>query len=148
MIDVHEVETPAQLRQFIDLPWRLYKGNRNWVPPIKKEVAAMLNHEHYPFWEHARGTIFLALKDGRVAGRISAQVDDNYNDLWNEKLGSFGFFECEDDQETANALLGAAADWVKAQGMTVLRGPMSPSSNDEWGVLLDALQPAVLPAPP
>jgi hypothetical protein len=145
---ISEVKTEAQLKTFIDLPWRLYKGNRNWVPPIRKEVRAMLDEKHHPFWEHARRALFLAEKDGAIVGRISAQVDDNYNNLWNEKLGSFGFFECTDDQDAASALLDAAANWVKAQGMNVLRGPMSPSSNDEWGFLLEGFdRPPVLMMP-
>ena len=148
MVTIVEVKTPGQLKAFIDLPFRLYKGDPNWVPPIKKEVAAMLDATHHPFWEHARRALFLAEKDGQVVGRVSAQVDDNYNNLWKEKLGSFGFFETIDDQQTANALLGAAAAWVKSQGMTVLRGPMSPSSNDEWGFLLEGFdRPPVVMMP-
>jgi GNAT superfamily N-acetyltransferase len=148
MVTVTTVKTPAQMRQFLDLPFRLYRSNPNWVPPLKKEVRAMLDQKHHPFWEHARGELFLAEQDGRVIGRISAQVDDNYNRLWNERLGSFGFFECEDDQTAADVLFDAAAGWVRHQGMDVLRGPMSPSSNDEWGWLLDAFdQPPVLMMP-
>lgn len=83
-----------------------------------------------------------------MIGRISAHIDHNYNNLWNEKLGSFGFFESIDDQEVANALFDAAAEWVKRRGMTVLRGPMSPSSNDEWGFLLEGFdKPPVIMMP-
>ena len=147
-VNIVPVTTPAQLQRFVDLPFRLYRDNPYWVPPLKKEVRALLDQQHHPFWEHARGALFLAEQDGRTVGRISAQVDDNYNQLWNEKLGSFGFFECEDDQAVASALLDAAAAWVKGQGMNVLRGPMSPSSNEEWGWLLDAYdQPPVLMMP-
>ena len=146
MATIIEVRTPEQLKRFIDLPWRLYAGNRNWVPPLKKDVRFLLDDKRHPFWEHARRTLFLAEKDGRTVGRVSAQVDDHYNELWNEKLGSFGFFECEDDRETATALLDAAAAWNREQGMTVLRGPMSPSSNDEWGLLVEGFDvpPAVM----
>jgi len=148
MVTVSTVTNAAQMRAFVDLPWRLYAGNPNWVPPLKKEVRAMLDHEHHPFWEHARGALFLAENEGRVVGRISAQVDDNYNNLWNERLGSFGFFETVDDPKVAGALFAAAAGWAKSQGMNVLRGPMSPSSNDEWGFLLDAYdRPPVLMMP-
>jgi hypothetical protein len=91
-VQIREVSTPRDLADFVELPFRLYKGNRCWVPPLRKDVRDLVNHDHNPFWEHARGTLFLAERDGRVAGRISAQVDDNYNNLWNEKLGSFGFF--------------------------------------------------------
>lgn len=148
MVTITPVQTEADLRQFIDLPFRLYRGDPNWVPPLKKEVRAILDQQHHPFWEHARRELFLARRNNQVVGRISAQVDDNYNNLWNEKLGSFGFFETVDDQEVANALFDAAADWVKSQGMTVLRGPMSPSSNDEWGFLLEGFdRPPVLMMP-
>lgn len=148
MVTITEVKTEAQLKAFIELPFRLYKGDRNWVPPIKKEVALMLDTAHHPFWEHARRALYLAEKDGQVVGRVSAQVDDNYNNLWKERLGSFGFFETIDDQATASALLDAAAAWVKGQGMTALRGPMSPSSNDEWGFLLEGFdRPPVVMMP-
>jgi hypothetical protein len=148
MLTLTEVKTPKQLGAFIDFPWRIYAGNPCWVPPLKHDVKTMLDVQHHPFWEHARRALFLAEKDGQIVGRISAQVDDNYNNLWNEKLGSFGFFECIDDQAAANTLFDAAANWVKGQGMNVLRGPMSPSSNDEWGFLLDAYdKPPVLMMP-
>ncbi len=136
MIRTVEVTTPEQLEAFIGLPRTIYARDHNWVPPLRKEVRSLLDREHHPFWEHARGALFLAEKDGVPVGRISAQVDDGYNDLWDERLGSFGFFESPDDQEVANALLNAAADWNRRQGMTVLRGPMSPSSNEEWGFLV------------
>jgi GNAT superfamily N-acetyltransferase len=148
MTQTREVTTKADLRAFIDLPWRIYAGDPNWVPPLKAEVRARLDFGHHPFWEHARGALFLAERDGRLVGRISAQVDDNYNNLWSEKLGSFGFFECVDDQGVADALFGAATDWVRRQGMTVLRGPMSPSSNDEWAFLIEGFdKPPVLMMP-
>jgi GNAT superfamily N-acetyltransferase len=155
MVTVIEVKTPQQLKRFIDLPFALYRGKHGhgakypcWVPPLKKEVAAILDFQHHPFWEHAIGTLFLAEKAGKTVGRISAQIDHNYNKLWEEKLGSFGFFECVDDQEVANALFDAAAQWVKTRGMNRLRGPMSPSSNDEWGFLFEGFdQPPVLMMP-
>jgi len=137
VIRIREASTPALLDEFIELPWSVYSSDRNWVPPLRRDVRRLLDHARHPFWEHARGTVFLAEKDGRAVGRISAQVDDGYNDLWRERVGSFGFFECHDDIEVARALFGAAEGWVKQLGMTVLRGPLSPSSNEEWGFLLD-----------
>jgi len=148
MLRISEVKTPDQLKVFIDFPWQIYMNNPNWVPPLKAEVKKLLDHNHHPFWEHARAALFLAEKNGELVGRISTQVDDNYNKLWKEKLGSFGFFECQNDQEAANALFDAAANWARTEGMTVLRGPMSPSSNDEWGFLIDGFdRPPVLMMP-
>jgi hypothetical protein len=140
VVEIKPVESRGDLSAFVDLPWRIYAGIPQWVPPLKREVRAILDREHHPFWEHARGTLFLARRDGRVVGRISAQVDDNYNNLWNQKVGYFGFFECEDDAQAAGALLDAAAAWLRGQGMTVMRGPVSPSSNDEWGLLIEGFQ--------
>ena len=148
MVTVTEVKTPKQFWQFIDLPFTLHWDNPNWVPPLKKEVAALLDFRHHPFWEHAEGTLFLARKENKVVGRISVQIDHHYNHLWNEKLGSFGFFECIDDQSVANQLFAAAARWVKSRGIDQLRGPMSPSSNDEWGFLIEGFdRPPVLMMP-
>ncbi|UCG44262.1 MAG: acyl-CoA N-acyltransferase [candidate division WOR-3 bacterium] len=148
MIEVREVNTPEQLQAFVELPWSIYAEDRNWVPPLKKDVRELLDHRRHPFWEHARGTLFLAVEDGRPVGRISAQVDDNYNRLWSEKLGSFGFFESQDRADVGSALLARASAWVRDRGMTVVRGPMSPSSNDEWGLLVKGFdRPPVLMMP-
>lgn len=148
MLTITEVTTPDQFARFVDFPWQVYAGNPNWVPPTKKDVRHLLDAEHHPFWQHARRALFLAEQDNRIVGRISAQVDDNYNRLWNEQLGSFGFFESFDDQAVAAALLDRAAGWVRKQGMTVLRGPMSPSSNDEWGTLIEGFDsPPVIMMP-
>ncbi|MEJ5391697.1 MAG: hypothetical protein WHU95_08180 [candidate division WOR-3 bacterium] len=88
MVTVIEVKTPQQLKRFIDLPFALYWGKLGhgaeypcWVPPLKKEVAAILDFRHHPFWEHAISTLFLAEKAGMTVGRISAQIDHNYNKL-------------------------------------------------------------------
>lgn len=145
---VFEVKTKDQLKAFINFPWQIYANDPNWVPPIKKEVSRLLDPKHHPFWEHARRALFIAYENGKVVGRISAQVDDNYNKLWQEKLGSFGFFECVNNQAVANELFDAAANWVKKEGMNILRGPMSPSSNDEWGFLIEGFdRPPVLMMP-
>lgn len=137
MLNLIEARTPEQVRRFVDLPWRIYAQDPNWVPPTKKDVLHLLDPDRHPFWQHARRALFIAERDGEPVGRVSAQVDDNYNNLWQEKLGSFGFFESIDDQDVASALLDRAAAWNRDQGMTVLRGPMSPSSNDEWGTLIE-----------
>ncbi len=148
MVSIVEVRTPGQLEVFLDFPRRIYANDHNWVPPLKQEVKKLLDCEHHPFWQHARRTLFLAERNGEIVGRISAQVDDNYNNLWNEKLGSFGFFETVEDQEVAEVLLGAATGWVRNQGMNMMRGPMSPSSNDEWGFLVQGFdRPPVIMMP-
>jgi len=136
-VSIKQVRTSQDLREFIELPWRIYEGNQNWVPPLKKVVRNLLDFKKHPFWKHAKGILFIAEKNGKVVGRISAQIDFNYNKYWKQNVGSFGFFESIDDEEAALALFNAAENWGKQQGMTILRGPMSPSSNAEFGFLAE-----------
>ncbi len=137
MITTKKIETKKDWKKFIDLPFRLYKEDKNWVPPLKKEVFFKLNTKKHPFWEHAIREIFLAEKDGVVVGRIAAIIDDNYNELWDEHMGAFGFFESIDDFEVAKALFDVAYTWLKEHGADKMRGPLSPSQNDECAFLLE-----------
>ena len=137
MITVKKVATKKDWKDFIDLPFRLYKDDKNWVPPLKKDMFFKLNTEKHPFWEHAIREVFLAKKDGEVVGRIGAVIDYNYNELWDEHMGAFGFFESIDDFDVAKALFDAAYTWLKEHGAEYMRGPLSPSQNDECAFLLE-----------
>jgi hypothetical protein len=136
-LEIRIVATAKELREFIDLPWKIYAGDLCWVPPLKYLVRRQLDFKRDPFWQHADGVLFLARRNGECIGRISAQIDHAYNTHWNEQVGSFGFFECVDDREVATRLLNTAADWLKRQGMQTVRGPMSPSSHGEYGLLIE-----------
>ena len=137
---------PARSKQefalFVDLPWSLYERGSLWTPNIKSQDAELLTPGKHPFWESARRELFLALRDGRPVGRIAAIVDEKYNAYADEKCGAFGFFECADDQEAAHALLNAARDWLAAQGMRFMRGPLNPSANYTCGLLVDGFEHA------
>lgn len=137
MIDLKVVKTKDDLSKFIKLPWKIYKDDMYWVPPLIAEVEELLNRDKNPFWKHADRELFLALKDKEVIGRIAAVIDDNHNNFHNEKTGFFGFFECINDSEVADILLNNAKEWCKSKGMNLLRGPISPSTNDEWGLLIE-----------
>lgn len=145
-IQVVPVRTPRQLRQFIDLPWKLYEGEPNWVPPLKADQRRLLDPARHPFWKFSQRELFLAMRGTEPVGRVAAIVDQNYNQFHNERMGAFGFFECARDQVAATALVDAAADWVRQRGMTFLRGPLNPSTNYEIGVLVDGFEypPAVM----
>lgn len=125
------------LERFIDFPYRHYRGDPYWVPQLRMDVRTLLSTTKNPFWHHARAQYFLAERDGAIVGRIGAIKNDAHNAAHNDRVGFYGFFESVDDQAVADALFRAAADWVKAQGCNVLRGPMSPSINDESGLLVD-----------
>lgn len=134
---VEPVSGKKGVAEFIQFQFKLYRDDPNWVPPLIEERMALLDPRKNPFFEHARYQLFLARRDGQTVGAIGAGVDDNHNRTHNEQAGSFGFFECVDDPEVAAALLGAAEAWVAAQGMTVIRGPLNPSINEEIGTLIE-----------
>jgi hypothetical protein len=131
VIDKHGV------MEFVKFPFKLYRGDPNWVPPLIEERRDFLDSKKNPFFEHSRCQLFLARRGDELVGTIAAVVNDNHNAFQNETMGSFGFFELIDDQAVADALLEAAEAWVRAQGMTVIRGPLNFSTNDEIGTLVD-----------
>lgn len=124
------------LMAFIKFPFTLYRADPNWVPPLIEERRDFLDTRKNPFFEHSRCQLFLARRDGALVGTIAAVVNDNHNAFHDEKMGSFGFFEAINDQAVADALLSAAEEWARAQGMTVMRGPLNFSTNDEIGTLV------------
>jgi hypothetical protein len=135
-VQVTPVSTNRDLDAFIRLPWRIYKGNPNWVPPLLYTENRRFSPKHNAFYQHADVQLFLAHRDSEAVGRISAQVDDEHNRYHGEHTGFFGFFECEDDPETARALLRTAEAWLRERGIDRARGPMSFSVNGEIGFLV------------
>src|SRR3954470_5409431 len=107
-VEVRPVVSKRDLLRFIRLPWRLYRAAPLWVPPLISERKRFLDRDRNPFFEHAEAEFFLAWRDGQPVGRISAHVDHRLNEFQDNRWGLFGFFECEDDQAVANALLGEA----------------------------------------
>ena len=136
-IDIITVEKKSELKDFIDLPWRIYAAYPKWVPPLKKEVCRMLDPARHPFWESSERILFLARRGSKTVGRIAGIIDRNYNQFHGEKMGIWGFFECTDDQEAAAALFASVETWVRQKGMTFLRGPLNPSTNYEVGLLIE-----------
>jgi GNAT superfamily N-acetyltransferase len=100
-------------------------------------VALLLDRDRNPFFEHAEAEYFLAERDGRVVGRIAAIANRLHNETHLDRVGFFGFFECERDQSIADALFGTAGEWLRARGFDTMRGPASFSVNDECGLLVD-----------
>ena len=128
-LSIIPVNTAEDLDRFVELPWSIYTPDSLWVPNLKKQDRELLSPGEHPFWKTARRELFLALRDGRPVGRISAIVDEKYNAYAGERCGAFGFFECQDDREAAHALLQAAHDWLRRQGMAFMRGPLNPSTS-------------------
>jgi GNAT superfamily N-acetyltransferase len=135
-----------RIREFVALPWRLYRGDPNWTPPLKADYLGSrvlgsigLLTEKHPYHTHADVTHWLAYRGDRAVGRISAAVNHEFNEHYDVKLVSFGFFEVEKDFEAASALLDAARDWCTARGMTAMRGPgeYSNATYERQGILID-----------
>jgi GNAT superfamily N-acetyltransferase len=145
-VTIRPVLTKSDEKKFIKFQWVPYKGNPYWVPPLLMDRRKLIDRKNNPFYKHASMELFLAEREGRIVGRIGAVVNDNHIKEHNEKVGFFGFFECLDDQEAATALFDAASQWLRQKGMNAVRGPASPSVNDEYGMLIDGFDrmPAVL----
>ncbi len=143
---VRPVVSKSDEKKFIKFQWAPYAGNPHWVPPMLMDRRKLIDRKGNPFYKHAVMELYLAEREGKVVGRIGAIVNDNHNREHGENIGFFGFFECIDDQSVANALFDAAKKWLKAKGVTAMRGPASPSVNDEYGLLIDGFDrpPSVL----
>ena len=136
-IRIEPVTDRKGIVEYVKFPFRLYRGDPNWVPPLIEERRDFFDTKKNPFYEHARFQLFLARREGELVGTIGAVVNDNHNAFHNEKSGGFGFFEAIDDPAVAAALFEAAEDWVRGQGMNVIRGPLNFSTNDEVGTLIE-----------
>jgi len=137
MVTLKPIETKADWDAFIDFPWKIYKDDPNWVPPLRIAVKDLLDVKKNPFFKHAYMHPVLAFRDDVCVGRVVGVVDDNHNEFHAEKTAFFGFFESINDEKVAHALLDEVARWAKSKGMSALRGPMNPSTNHECGLLVE-----------
>jgi GNAT superfamily N-acetyltransferase len=149
-VAVRPVRAAADLKKFIAFPYRLHRGDPQWVPPLRMDMRKLLSRRKNPFFQHAEAEYFLAERRGggsaEVVGRIAAIHNRGHNEFHEDTVGFYGFFESINDQSVADSLFHAAASWLKQRGLTVMRGPVSFSTNDECGLLIDGfdLPPAVL----
>ena len=125
------------MRHFLQLPRHLYRGMPGFVAPLDLERHGLLHPKAASFFAHGRAQYFLALRGRTRVGRISAQVDPAAIERWNAQVGLFGALDAVDDPEVVTALMAAAEAWLKAEGMTALRGPYTPSPNGESGLLVE-----------
>lgn len=136
-LEVIAVSSRRDRKIFFDLPWALYEGDPNWVPPLRLVQKELLNYRSHPFYDHAEIQTFFALRDGQPCGRIAALVNHAHNRQYDEQRGFFGFFESVEDEEVSGKLFDAARAWLAGRGIETLRGPINPSLNYECGLLVD-----------
>ena len=146
MITIREVTTKQDLKKFIRLPWKIYKGVEQWVPPLLIEEKEIFNPEKHPFYKHAVVKLFLAERDGTICGRIAGIVNFIHNEFHQDKVGFFGFFECINDRAIARMLFDRVAAFLRFRNLDTMRGPMNFSTNETCGLLVDAfhLPPCVM----
>jgi len=145
---IKTVENKKDLLRFVKSQWNFYKNQPNWVPPLISERMKILNVNKNPFFLHSKIKLFLAESGDEVIGRIAAITNENHNKTHNDTVGFFGFFECINNQDIANTLFEYAGKWLRENGMTVMRGPMNPSTNDDLGCLIKGYElPPVIMMP-
>jgi GNAT superfamily N-acetyltransferase len=135
-VEISPVRGLRDLRAFVDLPFRLHSGTP-WVPPLKLERYLFLSRKVNAYFKHGEAEYFLARRQGRVVGRVTAQVDRAFNEFHQSRWGMFGFLEFEEDQEVVDALLDTAEGWLRARGCERMVGPMDFQLNDESGILVE-----------
>ena len=145
---VRPVRGRADRARFINLPWKIYRDDPHWVPPLKASVREMLDVERHPFYDGGREAeleLFLAWEGRDVVGRVAAILNHTHNRIHDENVAFFGFFEAIDRPDVTRALLSAVEDWADGHGATAVRGPMNPSTNYECGLLVEGFdRPPVL----
>lgn len=144
-IAVRAIASRRDRKRFVRFQRRIYAGNPAWVPPLEVERLDFLDRRKNPFFRHSDAELFVAERDGEIVGRIAAIENRRHLETYADGTGFFGFFESIDDPAVARALVGRAAEWVRARGLVRLRGPMSFTINDECALLVDAFDlPPVL----
>ena len=139
-IKVSQVRSRKDRDSFIKFPWKIYRDDPAWVPPLIIERKAFLDRRRHPFYKHGDATLFLAKRNGEVVGRIMASEDPNYNSLHQFNVGCFGLFDCIKNNEVADVLFRAAADWLRGKGRNGIMGPIDYSTNYVCGLLIDGFQ--------
>ena len=138
-------DAEKQLKAFVQFPYDLYKKDPYWVGELKADTLHLLDPKNV-FWNHARRKLLLAYEDAKIVGRLCVLVNDTYNQYHRENIGFFGFFDCINDPAVAKALFAEGEKWLRAQGVTAVRGPANPSSNHAYGLLVKGFDsmPAIM----
>jgi GNAT superfamily N-acetyltransferase len=134
---IQPVQSRGDKRLFLEYPWKLYRNDPCWIPPLRMDQKELVGYQHHPFWEKNSIQTFLAFRGKEVCGRIAAIENRVHNEYRHERIGFFGFFECIDDQDVARGLLDAARQWLAERQLFAIRGPSSPGLNYTHGALIE-----------
>ena len=140
-MEIMPVHSRSELQAFISLPYRIYRRDPVWVPPLRGEMRAQFDQQRNPLLDHCDYALFLLRQNGKPIGRIAAFVDRLANDFWGEPVGLFGYYESPPDAQASHLLLETARRWLAEQGMHSMRGPWSFVSQ-EWGSVVEGYHPS------
>jgi GNAT superfamily N-acetyltransferase len=142
MVSIHKVDlsSKAEVDRFIQLPFDLYEGHPQWVPPFIVDVKTMLNPDKHPYYEHSDAEFFVAERDGATLGRIAALENKPFNRYHDAKDAEFYLFESINDQEVANALFETVFDWARQRGLNKLVGPKGFGPLDGYGIQIEGFE--------
>jgi GNAT superfamily N-acetyltransferase len=136
-IEVRQVTTRGERAAFVKFPWRVYKGDKNWVPPLISDQLTYLDPEKNKFFSQAEVALLAAWRGKEIVGTIAPFVNHYYIEHTGVQVGGFGFFEVIHDYDAAKALFDAACDWQRRRNIPLMRGPTNFGDNDSPGVLVD-----------
>jgi GNAT superfamily N-acetyltransferase len=136
-IELKEVESKSEVKDFVNLQFEIYKGHAFWVPPIKKDEIKALMPETNPAYAFCDAKFWLAYKNGKAVGRIGALVNRTYNEKIGKKYGRINRMEFIDDAEVFDTLIDKAENWLKSMGMDYVHGPLGFSNLDTQGLLIE-----------
>ena len=134
MIEIINVNTKALKKEFVEFQYELYKDCKQFVPPFKNDIYAMMNEKKHPFYDHSISEFFLAKRDGKVVGKLSMLINRPFNEYHGTKDSEFYLFDCIDDQEVANTLFDHATRWTLEHGMNRIVGPKGYGPLDGYGI--------------
>ncbi|MGE5498122.1 MAG: hypothetical protein ACM3Q2_08635 [Syntrophothermus sp.] len=139
-IELKEVNSLHELKQFVSFQYKLYDGNEFWVPPIRSDELSSLRKDKNPAFEFCNSKYWIAYKNGAMVGRIAGLINKKYNEKWKTNSARFGWFDFIDDYEVSSALLSAAEGWAKSNGMTCIHGPLGFTDMDGEGTLIEGFE--------
>lgn len=142
MYTIEKIDTnnKTQVRQFVQLPYRLYAGNQQWVPPLFIDAETQLNRKKHPFYEHSDADFFLAFRDGRIVGRVAALENRRFNEYHGTRQAQFYLFDCENDPMAASALLDRVFEWAHQRKLDTIIGPKGFGVLDGYGLLIEGYE--------
>jgi hypothetical protein len=137
MVEIRQIPMGGPASDFLNVVDYIYRGDPAYVRPLDMELRDRLNPRKNPFFQHGEGAIFCAYRNGWCVGRVTAQIDHDHLERYNDATGFFGFIDTVDDEEVARELLGRAESWLRGKGMHRARGPLSLNMNEELGCLVE-----------